>query len=45
VVLSYEISGIDNWVLLQRFNMPRYAGSYRFRGGKLVAFEFGFPYP
>lgn len=44
-VLSYRLSGIDRSPLLQRFNMPVYAGSYRFRRGKLVAFEFGFPYP
>jgi hypothetical protein len=44
-IVSYKIEGIDKSPLLQRFNTPKYAGSYRFRNDKLLAFEFGFPYP
>ena len=39
----YEIDGRSE--AIARYNMPGYAASYTFERGKLVAFQFGFPYP
>jgi len=42
--IRYAI-GDEHHPLLQDAGMPSYYAYYRFRGGRLVRFQFGFEYP
>jgi hypothetical protein len=42
--LIYQLEVDNNPAWLKKHNMPVYRGTYRFEGGELVTFEFGFPY-
>ncbi len=41
----YRCSSTETCPVLKRVKMPQYAGRYSFKGGLLVAFEVGYPYP
>jgi len=43
--LEYRLTLEKNPDILKSFNMPEYRAVYRFDAGRLVSFEFGFPYP
>jgi hypothetical protein len=43
--IEYEVSPRDKSRFLAHYNVPEYYGIYTFRAGRLVAFQFGFPYP
>jgi hypothetical protein len=46
-IIRYKIedTSLSSSPFLQHYRMPSYYGEYRYEGGKLVEFRFGFEYP